>query len=462
MPTEPFYLITLMKKHPELTALALVILGAFLPGWLSLIQNKLADYSFKEQLDSPTSWPSLAKRYSGSGWSGYNRAIEHLLAATSRIYGDKPLGKKAYSRSLQIAFIYPPLCLLIGWVVFGVGSIGGLEILPVANPETGEAWLWHDRTWRALTLVALMVFMFFSYEFAELLASWIEAKLTKPREALANRAGFLPKAARMALASLPTLAFLAAYFAAFAGAFAGAVAAAFAGAVAVAVTFTFAFAGAFAGAVAFAVAAAFAGAVAVAVAVGAAFAGEANEASIYLLFFAILPLLNSFADFLSLAATRSFLGDIQRHEHALLRILLDVLLDIIIAALCLVFLLGSTWAALTAWEAIAPSTLAFDYRAYVQALLKGDYRQASLLIMLVSTTLLPTVIHILTGITGIFAVRSNSWAKAAKMLSNPPAAPDVAYNQDILTHLRRGQYWAWVKTTLCFVVLPYATVLVLT
>jgi hypothetical protein len=44
--------------------------------------------------------------------------------------GSELLSGRAYARSLQIAIIYPVMALILGWLLFDKGVLGGVEFFP--------------------------------------------------------------------------------------------------------------------------------------------------------------------------------------------------------------------------------------------------------------------------------------------------------------------------------------------
>jgi hypothetical protein len=174
-----------------------------------------------------------------------------------------------------------------------------------------------------------------------------------------------------------------------------------------AVAVAFAVPGAVAGAVAVAVAVAvaFAGAVAGAVAFAGAGAGDYEAATLILLAWVFMPMANAMADWLSVAATRRFLGEVRDHRPRLSGILGLMLFDFAVGALCLAVLLTLLSRGLDLWAYVHPETFPLDWRDY-WATARADPWQGMALWLMALTTLAPTIIHAVMGLSAVISHKS--------------------------------------------------------
>ncbi len=445
-----------LEANGALIALVATLVALVVP----FVISRLFTPGLRQEVADRASWPDLIARYNLTGAQGYYRTINRVLYFANRLYGLRRISRRAFGRSLQLAFVYPVLALLLGWLLFDAGTLGGVDFLPEGQP-------WSERLWRFGVLILAFAIAASSFRFAVYIERVVRRLLTQRLENHPPRTGFLSKPVRWVPDVAGLLAFAFTFAAAFAGVVAGVVAVAGAGAGVVAVAVAVSFAGAVAvavtgaGAFAFAVVFAFAGVVAVAVAVVFAFAGvvavvfavvfaeNAEITTVFLLFFILLPWLNALADFISVAATRHFLTHIRRHRPGVLRVLWDVALDLIVAALCLLGLLGALWGVLLLWEALAPATLVFDWRGYWSDILQGNWQKGMVLLLMVLTTLIPTALHLLLGLAGFWAQESRAMARAVAALQSPPANElPVSWANNVTRNIRRGIFWGWFKALL--------------
>lgn len=335
--------------------------------------------------------PDWAQRYYG--------AIAGRLDWFDRFYGPRLLGWRAFDRAVQVAFVYAISTLLIGWVLFDAGNLGGAAFLPA-----GQTFWQRGAGLLAMAAVGGIVFAVLRFDppIKAMIVRWVSARAqTRPALLLRLHPETWAEIGHYVLLIL-------------AGAFAFAVGVAFAGAGA----------GAGALAVAVAVAGAVAGALAGALAVAGAFArtesfpyftidfnGISEDRlallAIYILFLIILPILNAVADYLSIAATRQFLRRIHTRKPAVWGVLLGLALDIIIAIACLALLLVLITQTLDLWAAYIPIPLTFDWRAYRETLCAGNWQQGTMLWLMLATTLAPTALHLAVGVGAMAAHRAH-------------------------------------------------------
>ena len=402
-------------EHSGLIALAAlslpVLIGCLKFAYAPKRWERLGTY-----FSDPASYPMLLKRYKSGGGDAYFAVLRSILLFATRVYGRKPFSRRAFGMCLTLAFLYPTSAMFLAWVIANVWQSGGLELFrDIASPL--------DRLWRAAALVVSLLTAFWIASNSQRFAKFIVAKLARPLDRLSAGAG------------------------AFVGALAGAVALAGAGAFAVAGAdvVAFALALALALALAFAGAAAFAFAGAVAFALALAFAGDIEAASLLFLFYVILPTFNAFADFLSIAATRWFLRRVTRKRPSAGLVLLGVLADLIVAALCLSLLLGSLVLVLEAWGQLSLGTVPLDWRAYLTAI-EQDKTQGIALYLMIGTTLLPTVIHLAAGLGAVLMHKRRQLRRVTRALEDQIAlgVPFSAIERDAqVARIRGATFWGY-------------------
>ncbi|WP_321363620.1 hypothetical protein [uncultured Celeribacter sp.] len=306
-----------------------------------------------------------------TAFRAYQIRLNRLLTFTEAWFGGV-FSLQSFFLCLTLAYLYPIVSALLTWTVTGAGTLGGVEISTAA-----DLTLW-GRVGRLGLLFIGWGVALYVFTNAERFSIWVKEKFTPISLWLDPRDGFLAKASRGSVEVLAfAIAFAIAVAIAVAGAFAGAIAFAIAGAVAIA------------GAIAVAIAGAVVGAVAVAVAVA--------DSSL-LFFFALLPVTNAFADFLSLSITRLFLKKIAHEKGAGARWFWEILIDIVIAIFCLFGLVIGICALLDLWPTLLPDRfpLPFDWRLY-RAEVLDNWQHGVMLYTMAATTLLPTLIHVTLG-----------------------------------------------------------------
>jgi hypothetical protein len=187
--------------------------------------------------------------------------------------------------------------------------------------------------------------------------------------------------------------------------------------------------------------------------VAVAFA-ETELSTIWFLFFALLPILNALADWISVAATRWFLAEITEQEKMPdpPLILWDLFLDFLVAAMSLLGLIASIIVALELWDLLFPETLLFDWRAYWGAF-RADWTQGTALYLMCLTTLIPTILHLIAGIGAFFSHKSRLMHRIAddldRCIADPdPKRPDLNDIDDALKGLRRATFWGYSLSSL--------------
>jgi hypothetical protein len=460
----------------------------------------------KRILDTRT-WDSILRGLQTDRAARYFGAIEASVGWFDRVYGPKLISYRAFDRALLFAFIYAILTVLIGWTIFDAGQLGGVAFMPEGLPF----WL------RMVSLASTMAFVALvcaTYIFETQFKTAIAARLAEALGRSTRHTGPLARIKESftlhthleTIKLLTALIHLLIAIGIFGGAVAIASAVARIDAGAFAITAAIIGALAIAGAVANASSAA--GAVAIVIvivlffAIGSFFASTPVSSFPYfqfdsstlsdrqiinyttiILFLTVLPLLNALADFLSIAATRSFLRRIAAQRKTAVQVLVGVGIDLVIAALCLGLLLGSIIVTLDLWRDLAPATLTFDWRAYRDELCAGDWQRGTMLWLMLSTTLAPTALHLAAGFGAVFAHSAQIDEKIAAILRPARDALVAKYGaeafesdheartksvlnadlrhslEDLLGHKEGAQRWLTVALFIGFMVLMMGAVI---
>ena len=114
---------------------------------ISGVANRFSQFSLKEELADPASHPELIARYRARGPEAYRRAIGRVIGFATRVYGDRLVSPQSFGRCLQIAYLYPLVALLVGWVIFDTATLGGFPLLE-SRPV-----FWDGELWRFLALL---------------------------------------------------------------------------------------------------------------------------------------------------------------------------------------------------------------------------------------------------------------------------------------------------------------------
>ncbi|MEM8554542.1 MAG: hypothetical protein AAGF71_06895 [Pseudomonadota bacterium] len=443
---------------------ALAGLGAFGALILALATAGLAyfsGYQLKHKLEDRNSWDALLKAYRPKSQTGYFTGVERVLSFAQWFYGPKALSFNAFARCLQLAYAYPLLAALIGWVLFNTTTLGGMEVFEPIDRG-------FERAWRAGVVVmgcAVLVCVMLQIDNIE---QFFVDVANRGIDWSSTRTGLWAQSVRVLSRVLRAVA--GAVAVAFAVAFAGAVAFAVAVAVAVAVAFAGAVAGAVAVAFAFAVAVAFAFAVAVAVVFG-----ETEFAALWAFWLLLLPFLNALADMVSLAITRGFLTRMlaQKDRFGFGRILVQVVLDLFLAFACLTALLVSLGVALEFWAWASPTTIPFDWRLYLRTVW-DDPTHGTAIYMIIATTLIPTIVHLTAGLCGAYTRPALNLQPAVARLERAHAeAPDFpdghtedqlnvylsrADRHDIVRDVRRWRLWSGLMQILIALAVVFVVV----
>lgn len=369
----------------------------------------------KIKIASPKGRAALITESQCTFSESYFRTTRKQLIWLWRIYGH-PGSRKAFSRCLQFAYIYPFLFALIGWVGWNITDPGGLELFH----DVPNIW---SRVGRAGLAILSLVCLAFIFKSSNKIGDFVFDRLYK----FTQRGGFLSKA--------PLWVFRAALV----------------GAVAIA--------GAIAGAILVALVGAGAGVVAlVGVGVGA-LAGVADGLPLYGLFYLLLPFANAFADWLSLRFTRGFLKHtVQAHRsNHNPKILRRAFFDLCLGTFCLALLLGSLVGLLELWAYLYIPSLPFYWQDYWRTAIETP-SEGLMLWLMCFTTLFPTLTHVAWA--GAFWWRQKSYytqraARNMEVLTVHAGTidPDDKANdiKEIAKDLMRGRRLGWAKAGLATV-----------
>lgn len=395
-----------------LTLLGLVV--AVIAIWISLIQKRGHD-QMTLLLDHRT-WPDLLASLNPSPAQAYQTAITRTNDWFTRLYGPNLLGWRALNRALSIAFAYSIATLLIGWLAFDAGRLGGGAFLPEGLPFVQRL---SAVTVFALTGLILVKVLKLEGRITQRIKTFVAVK----RAELLQASGPMRQARRWiwsAIGNIPAPfilidIFIAIVFCAQAAILAGANA----GAIAVALIIVIAGSTTVAGIAGIAIvifevslvigviAIAVFGSLATGIDISVIFTRAYDDLlkvsfhflETILLFLVLLPALNAIADFLSIAATRHFLRKIGALRAQVWSVVFGIAIDLSIAMLCLAGLLWSITAALDLWAHFA--TLPFDWRAYRAEICAGDWARGTMIWLMLITTLLPTALHLAAGLTAV-------------------------------------------------------------
>ena len=120
----------------------------------------------------------------------YYSAIAASRGWFDRVYGAKLWSWHAFDRALLFAFVYASLSLMIGWVAFDAGHLGGAPFLPEGLP------LWR----RAAILTVALVWIGLTLNASRFLVTiwaWLTTRIQLPsavRNSVSGRFGLSEKA----------------------------------------------------------------------------------------------------------------------------------------------------------------------------------------------------------------------------------------------------------------------------
>lgn len=175
-----------LESNEVLIGLAMVVLSTI----GAAIGARLGGGTLREEFKDPASRDELITRYRATGHEAYSKAINGVSGFATRFYGERLVSLQSFGRCLQIAFLYPVLALLIGWLPFDTTTLGGFSLLE-SNPN-----VW-DRAWRVALVPVGWVAGYLILLNEKNFTDWVVARLDRNLDNTPNRAGFLTEAARL-------------------------------------------------------------------------------------------------------------------------------------------------------------------------------------------------------------------------------------------------------------------------
>ncbi|RUS63448.1 hypothetical protein EGN72_04220 [Pseudorhodobacter sp. E13] len=136
-----------------------------------------------------------------------------------------------------------------------------------------------------------------------------------------------------------------------------------------------------------------------------------------------------------------------------------MLLDLALAACCLLLLLAALVGALEIWSALSPATAPLDWRAF-WASIHADPKQGITLYLMAATTLVPTLVHLIAGLGAVWTQKSRLLHPvAAKLAAQPVTKPFAEIEIDqMLRTIGRATLWGYARASVA-VILPTAILL---
>lgn len=168
-----------------------------------LIAGGLAFFTTGARLErglrDPKSWPLIIEAYRDTKRAAYWARIGGILDWAQDFYKGPPISWQAFGRCLSLAFAYPLIALLLGWVIADAGQVGGLELL-ASHPH------WWDRIWRMGVIIVSWIPLMLLFRYGDRFTDFWFAKSDRWLDHIPNRAGFLTKAARLGIRAVPFVA----------------------------------------------------------------------------------------------------------------------------------------------------------------------------------------------------------------------------------------------------------------
>jgi hypothetical protein len=412
--------IEFIKDHGGIFGLlgfVVAVLALFYP----FRRDRISD-TVKEFCDPEFRNDILGKRNQTIG-TAYFAALEWLNTRSDRFYGSGLLTFRAFERCLLLALVYPVVGVLVAWIAFG--TYGYQEVMLLTPTDTQ-----FERIRRALVLsffVAALITCLLKYRIVTTsVCAWFNQRQLRfaiPGK-IPSAIGILVATSFLAAWLYLTIVVTAIWGGFFVGgmfviAFVTAVSATYRfGAMGlasvIAVFFVFKL-----GEVTFKIHGNILPSVSIGLPdysigdeglVGIAWGGPpTHQAFLFFVFF--VPIANALADIVSLAMTRKFLKWAALNKPGVPAIIVAAFLDTIWGMLCLFGLLYLLTIGLDLWQSLSPTTLPIDWREY-WAEIRDDPRQGLALWLMALTTLLPTFIHIIVGLTAMLTHASRRRVEA--------------------------------------------------
>lgn len=408
---------------------------------LSLIVSAIG--TFRSDIDADLladqdSLGELAEELRGGIAETYIRAVQSTLDFATRLWGDKLLGQDAFVRSLQISIVYPTVATMLCWLVFNVHTVGGVTTFADGLDLGG----------RVLTLVPVLLGSASLAYGVRLGITGNDTWKNRPDHFLTKLFGedrvdeqlstifmFGPMVILVIMHHFVPAFFAPSWPSIFVG---------------VAVMFSplWVATAMVGGAVLLAVGGA------IAYAVGYSYVTDSFTSSILLLL--VLPVTNALADFFSVGATRYFLQRAVTKGAALGAILFHLVLDIGVGLICLTLLIAANVAALTFWSNVFPNTLFFNWDIYLNQIAREPTAGVALFLM-VLTTLLPTMVHIVAGLGAVIAQGSRLSRRQARVIEEwqaTGATPSLKQRRQVAKRINRARFFGYALATILFFAVP--------
>ena len=428
------------KNQGALVVMALLLV--FIAMSVATFAQRISNRKIKAAIDNLGARETIIAHLNRGATESYFTSLESVIECSGKVYGQKMVSWRTYGTCLTVALFYPLIAIVMGWLFFNIWSPAGIDIFRDIESNIG-------RLWRFLLLVGSIIFAFMIVKNNDALSQYFVAKLSQKMPKLV---GPNTKMDRVGLETLV-----------------GGIAIVFA--ISVALTVAAMFPGTFTGSIAVAVAVAVAGAFAAAISVDGTFAaavvrgfsvagnaaaaaavavvGDIEIATLHLLLYAFLPLLNAGTDMLSLWITCAFLKRTSANRPQPWQVLVRIFVDLCLAVLCFIGLIVSLWAILAFWGWISPTTVPLDLRAYWTGV-QADPRTVVALYLMAMTTLIPTLIHITIGLGAILTQRSVSLLRMAIELTQQPS--DLSFSAEHIAiqkrTLDRATHWGHFRAAL--------------
>ncbi|MEO0990945.1 MAG: hypothetical protein AAFX00_08360 [Pseudomonadota bacterium] len=526
-----------IEAHPGTVQLVGSVLLVFVTALVTARAARTGVPTLQSEFEDPASYPTLIARYDRTGGAAYFAGIRRVLGFADWAYGPRLIGWRALRTCLILAFIYPYLALVLGWMLFDTRLVGGMQMV---DTETGFGSRLSSGLQILATFSVFLLLMAYSYALAERLDCFTRhlnrqylstQNLLKKRFRQASLVsvavllsafgafivaaffpatviiavglvgfdlfGFLITASagvavagsliltplreyRLFLLGLPFGPY--AFFNFFPGSawLAGAVGA-FVGKFPLNAHLGWDFLllmvvpGVFVSIVARGLFGSNLGAASAAVGSAGALSGfYLTEAAFtqfpqggqgthlgvqFLLWALLLPTINALTDLVSLVASRMFLRHLEAHGHGVWRTLLHLVLDLCVAVMCLAFLLCAMVGLLELSEWGAGTPLAFQWRDY-WADVRANPGHGTMLYLMVFTTLIPTLVHLIAGLGAIVTQRARISAEVAEALRAQVWTGEVlpvAVVTDLIRKVQRAERWGYFSATV-LVLMPVALI----
>lgn len=407
-------------SNPVEVAAALLALIALYFAWTG--SRAQTAQKRRERILDTRMWDDMIATLQPDWANRYYAAIAASTGWFDRVYGPRLLGGMAFDRALTFAFLYSFTTFIMGWVLFDIGTIGGVQF--IASKDSILERLIHLFT-------SLLGPIFLYYLIKSAISDntlIIFGKIFSRDFQKTARTLLIPVIAIYSLSSTSIMNYT--YF----------------------LSFTLAIAGSGAGAVAFALS------------LGATFVyfcafsfveidylpffdldyGTVSDSELlfmgaFLFFMLLLPTINSIADYISIAATRFFLRRIMIFKANIFAYILWLLIDIAIASICIVILIYLITKSLDVWDAYFPIILPLDWRQYRATVCGGDWRAGTMLWLMLATTLAPTALHLAAGLGAVFSHRAQLDRTITDILTETRARFVQVYGDAALQELDRDK-----------------------